>query len=121
MSWPVQDSLMIEPTESEGLDEINRFCDALISIKQEISDIIDNKISAKNSPLKNAPHSTQDISKENWPFAYSTNQAFFPSGNKTSKFWPAVSRVDNAFGDRHLICTCQSFDYIEREPKEVTT
>ena len=119
MSWPVPDTLMIEPTESEGLDEINRYCEALINIREEITDIISKKYDSKDSPLKNAPHSMSDISEE-WPFKYSSDTAFFPYSSqlKDTKFWPSICRVDNAYGDRHLICTCQSMDAILEDTEE---
>ena len=107
MSWPVPDTLMIEPTESEGKDEIDRFCDTLIEIKKEIDSITIEDV--EKSPLKNAPHTIDDLNKE-WQYNYSTSKAFFPLGNTSNKFWPSVNRIDNAFGDRNLICSCQTFD-----------
>ncbi|MEC8677987.1 MAG: aminomethyl-transferring glycine dehydrogenase, partial [Candidatus Margulisiibacteriota bacterium] len=107
MSWPVPDTLMIEPTESEGKDEIDRFCDTLIEIKKEIDSITIEDV--EKSPLKNAPHTIDDLNKE-WQYNYSTSKAFFPLGHTSNKFWPSVNRIDNAFGDRNLICSCQTFD-----------
>ena len=120
MSWPVSDTLMIEPTESEGMDELNRYCDALISIKIEIDDICNKKIKVEDSPLKNAPHTMSDIS-ESWKFQYSTNTAFFPGRWQTtdSKFWPSINQVDNAYGDRNLICTCTSITSIVEEKESI--
>ena len=107
MSWPVPDTLMIEPTESEGKDEIDRFCDALIEIKKEVDALTPESV--EDSPLKNAPHTIDEINKE-WGYSYSTAKAFFPLGETKNKFWPSVNRIDNVFGDRNLICSCQTFD-----------
>jgi glycine dehydrogenase len=109
MSWPVPDTLMIEPTESEGKDEIDRFCLALSKIKNEIDDIINEKIQVNHSPLKNAPHSQNDLLAD-WAFTYSPQIAFFPIGSTNRKFWPSTNRIDNAYGDRNLICSCQTVE-----------
>jgi glycine dehydrogenase len=109
MSWPVPDSLMIEPTESEGKDELDRFCDALIHIRHEIHAIKTKVVDVENNPLKNAPHTMEDLHQE-WPYPYSQSQGLFPSGNHQNKFWPSVNRIDNAFGDRNLICSCQTIE-----------
>ena len=116
MSWPVAGTLMVEPTESEPKDELDRFCDAMLSIRSEAQDIIDGKIDADNNPLKHAPHTVRDLVGE-WDRPYSREQACFPPGNLgVDKYWPAVNRVDNAYGDRHLICTCPPMsDYEENE------
>ena len=106
MSWPVPDSLMIEPTESEGKDEIDTFCEALILIRQEIDKISNGEISVDDSPLRNAPHTQADI-KQPWTQLYSQKEAFFPNKLNRNKFWPTANRIDNAFGDRNLICSCQ--------------
>ncbi len=106
MSWPVANTLMIEPTESEDKEEIDRFCDALIAIRKEIEDIKNGKLDKENNPLKNAPHSMDYISDEKKQ-PYSTEQAFFPLPYvKKRKFWPSVARIDNAYGDRNFYCTC---------------
>ena len=106
MSFPVADTLMIEPTESEAKREIDRFCDALIAIAGEIAEVEAGKVSAEDSVLRHAPH-THYLFLEDWQRAYSKEQAFFPlSGEKDDKFWPPVGRVDNVAGDRHLVCTC---------------
>jgi glycine dehydrogenase len=95
---------MIEPTESEGLEEIDRFCDAMLSIRQEI------ETSTEQSPnpiLKNAPHTLAMITSDSWAFPYSRSEAAFPLPYVAeNKFWPGVRRIDDAYGDRHLICTC---------------
>ena len=108
MSFPVADTLMIEPTESENKTEIDRFCDALISIRQEIKDIETGKSDVKNNVLHNAPHTHRLLLEKDWPHPYSKQQAFFPDGDHQhdDKYWPPIGRIDNAFGDRHLFCSC---------------
>ena len=111
MSWPVAGTIMIEPTESESLEELDRFCDALIAIREEIRDIEDGKISAEESMLRNAPHTVDDLTDDNWDRAYSRSAAVHPSAaTKNAKFWPAVNRVDNVYGDRNLMCSCPPMD-----------
>ncbi len=112
VSFPVAGTLMIEPTESENKEEIDRFCDALISIKAEIDEFNSDN---PNSPLKNAPHTLEMITSDNWDFPYSRSKGAFPlSYLRENKFWPAVRRVDDAYGDRNLICSCNPIeDYIE--------
>lgn len=101
MSWPVPNSLMIEPTESESLEELDRFIEAMISIRKEISEIEDNKYPKDNNVLVNSPHSITDIT--NWKFDYSMEKAFFPvHGLKNKKFWPSNSRIDDVYGDKNL-------------------
>ena len=107
MSWPVNGTMMIEPTESESKEEIDRFCEALISIKDEILKIADGKYHQNDNPIKNAPHTATHIASDNWPHRYSRNEAVYPANHlKSHKYWPPVGRIDNAFGDRNLICTC---------------
>ena len=108
MSFPVPGTLMIEPTESESKLELDRFCEAMIAIRKEIQDVIDGKISHAQSPLAQAPHTAEALLVEQWDQPYSRQQAAFPLGsNETSaKYWPPVGRVDNAHGDRNLICAC---------------
>ena len=106
MSWPVAGTLMIEPTESETKAELDRFCDAMIAIRAEIADIEEGRIDAQNNPLKNAPHTTSDLIAD-WDRPYSREAGCFPVGSfRMDKYWPPVGRVDNVFGDRHLVCTC---------------
>jgi glycine dehydrogenase len=106
MSFPVVDTLMIEPTESEGKRELDRFCDAMISIAHEIADVEQGKADRTNNLLKNAPHTHKQLLGE-WNHPYSKQQAYFPLGeNAHAKYWPTVARVDNVYGDRNLICTC---------------
>ena len=107
MSWPVPDSLMIEPTESESKEEIDRFCDALISIREEIREIEEKKFTLENSLLTNAPHSYHLLVSDDWPMPYSRQRAFFPTAEvEINKYWPPVGRVDNVYGDKHLVCSC---------------
>ena len=104
VSFPVAGTMMIEPTESEDLDELDRFCDAMISIREEIDNC---NINDKNNLLKNAPHTLQMITSNEWEFPYSREAAAFPlEFTKEDKFWPSVRRVDDAYGDRNLICSC---------------
>lgn len=107
MSWPVVDTLMIEPTESESLEEIDRFCEAMITIREEIRAVERGEVTAEASVLRGAPHTAKCVTVENWDRAYSREQAVFPaSWTRESKFWPTVARVDNVFGDRNLVCIC---------------
>jgi glycine dehydrogenase len=117
MSWPVVGSLMIEPTESESKEELDRYVDALIAIREEVRAIEEGKMDVKNNPLKNAPHTMDMVMNSSWDKPYSREQAAFPLPFvKANKFWPSVGRVDNTFGDRNLICTCPSMSDFE-EPK----
>ena len=107
MSWPAPESLMIEPTESESKEEIDRFCDALISIRAEISEIEEGKFKLKNSLLTNAPHSYHLLVNDEWSMPYSRRRAFFPTAEvEANKYWPPVGRVDNVYGDKNLVCSC---------------
>jgi len=114
MSFPVVDTLMIEPTESEARRELDRFCDALIHIRKEIQDIEDGKADPENNLLRNAPH-THDLLLQNpWAQPYSKQEAYFPlPGLREDKYWPPVGRVDNVYGDRHLVCTCPPMEAYE--------
>ncbi|MSR18898.1 MAG: glycine dehydrogenase (aminomethyl-transferring) [Phycisphaerales bacterium] len=108
MSFPVPGTLMIEPTESESLAECNRFCDALISIREEIRSIETGIASREDNPLKHAPHTAAMVSSDNWSHPYSREQAAYPAPwLREFKFWPAVARVDNPYGDRNLVCSCE--------------
>jgi glycine dehydrogenase len=114
MSFPVVDTLMIEPTESEGKRELDRFCDAMISIAHEIAEVEQGKADRLNNVLKNAPHTQNQLFGE-WTHPYSKEQAYFPlKGHTQDKYWPPVARVDNVHGDRNLICTCPPIeDYVQ--------
>lgn len=115
MSFPVPGTIMIEPTESEDKAEMDRFCDALINIRQEIRDIEEGKADVKDNLLKNAPHTQYAVTADAWTHAYSRQQAAFPLPYvKLNKFWPSVARVNNTLGDRNLICTCEPVEmYVE--------
>ena len=107
VSFPVAGTLMIEPTESEPKDELDRFCDAMIAIRQEIQDVIDGKADPKDNVLKHAPHTAAAVSADEWTHAYSRHQAAYPLPFvRARKFWPTVGRIDNPYGDRNLICAC---------------
>ena len=108
MSWPVAGTLMIEPTESEGKAELDRFCDAMIAIRQEVAAIGSGASDRADNPLKNAPHTAAEVTAERWGHGYSRAQAAFPlPWVAAAKYWPPVRRVDNVYGDRNLVCTCQ--------------
>jgi glycine dehydrogenase len=111
MSWPVAGTLMIEPTESESKEELDRFCDAMLSIHQEIEEIINGVADANDNLLKNAPHTAAMVMADEWPHPYSRERAAFPVARlRKHKFWPVVGRVDNVHGDRNLVCTCDSVE-----------
>ena len=111
VSWPVAGTVMVEPTESESLEELDRFCDAMIAIRAEAAAIEDGSSDRENNPLRRAPHTLAAVTAENWDRPYSRQQAAFPLAEQASnKFWPSVARIDNAFGDRNLICTCPSVE-----------
>ncbi len=107
MSWPEPGTLMIEPTESESKEELDRFCEAMISIRREIADVEQGKLPRDDNPLKNAPHTAAAIASDDWRHPYSRELAAFPAPwTRAQKFWPAVGRIDNAYGDRNLVCAC---------------
>jgi glycine dehydrogenase len=111
VSFPVAGTLMVEPTESESKKELDRFCDAMISIKNEINEIENGEADAENNVLKNAPHTAATVTADNWDLPYSRAKAAYPlSWLYNSKFWVSVSRIDDAHGDRNLICTCPSIE-----------
>jgi glycine dehydrogenase len=111
VSWPVAGTMMVEPTESESKAELDRFCDAMIAIRQEISEIESGKMDAINNLLKNAPHTAISLLCGEWNHPYSREQAAYPAPwTKEHKFWPAVGRIDNAFGDRNFVCSCLPMD-----------
>jgi len=111
MSWPVPGTLMIEPTESETLAELDRFCDAMIGIRQEIQEIIDGRADRVDNVLKNAPHPARALLSDVWDRPYAREKAAYPTPwTRAHKFWPPVARVDNAYGDRNLMCTCPPMD-----------
>ncbi|MEQ1793291.1 MAG: aminomethyl-transferring glycine dehydrogenase [Nitrospira sp.] len=111
VSFPVAGTMMIEPTESEGKAELDRFCEAMIAIRAEIQEITDGRQPRTNNMLKNAPHTATTVTATDWTRPYTREQAAFPTPwVRANKFWPSVSRIDEAYGDRHLICTCPPMD-----------
>ena len=115
MSFPVAGTLMVEPTESEDLTEIDRFCDAMIAIKGEIDRVTAGDWTAANSPLRGAPHTSRALTG-GWDRAYTREQAVFPAGPDPDKYWPPVARIDQAYGDRNLVCSCPSPEAFAEEP-----
>ena len=107
MSFPVAGTLMIEPTESETKDELDRFCNAMLAIREEIQAVQDGEINAEDSPLHHAPHTADQVTADQWDRSYSRQIAAFPAPwVRDNKFWPSVSRIDNTYGDRNLVCAC---------------
>ncbi len=108
LSFPVAGTIMIEPTESESKAELDRFCDALLAIRQEIDAIAAGEFDAHDNPLHNAPHTCEVVTADEWPYKYSREKAAYPLPylRRGFKFWASVGRIDQAFGDRNLICTC---------------
>ncbi|MDK2615054.1 aminomethyl-transferring glycine dehydrogenase [Vibrio vulnificus] len=114
MSFPVAGTLMVEPTESEDLEELDRFCDAMIAIREEMSKVKNGEWPLENNPLVNAPHTQVDLMEEQWNRPYPREIACFPSAaTKRSKYWPTVNRVDNVYGDRNLVCSCPGIENYE--------
>ncbi|MDP9324093.1 MAG: aminomethyl-transferring glycine dehydrogenase, partial [Acidobacteriota bacterium] len=117
VSFPVAGTMMIEPTESEAKDELDRFCDALIAIRAEIQAVVDGSADPKDNVLKNAPHTADEVTSDDWTHPYTRQQAAFPLPYvRDSKFWPAVARIDNPYGDRNLICSCPPMEAYEEVP-----
>ena len=116
MSFPVPGTLMIEPTESESLAEIDRFIEAMICIRNEIDELIEGSYSIEDSPLRNAPHCAETVTSDNWQYKYSRSKAAYPVDLKgRNKYWPTIGRVDNVYGDKNLMCSCPSMsDYQEK-------
>jgi len=115
MSWPVAGSLMIEPTESEDKAELDRFCDALITIRREIRDIEEGKIDRLNNPVKKSPHTLKQVFSSSWDRPYTREEAAFPAPfvKSDSKLWPSVGRIDDSYGDKNLVCTCPPMEEYE--------
>jgi glycine dehydrogenase len=115
VSFPVPGTLMVEPTESESKKELDRFCDALISIREEIKEIENGTADTKDNVLKNSPHTASTVISDDWKHNYSREKAAYPmSWVRMNKFWPSVGRINNAYGDRNLVCSCNPIaDYIE--------
>jgi glycine dehydrogenase len=108
MSFPVAGTLMVEPTESEDLDELDRFIDAMIAIREEIDRVASGEWAVEESPLRNAPHTSRVLATEEWTRSYSRQVGAFPAGHDPDKYWPPVARIDQAYGDRNLVCSCPS-------------
>jgi len=118
VSWPVAGTVMVEPTESESLAEIDRFCSAMVAIRAEAAAIEAGELDPVDNPLKRAPHTLAAVTADTWDRPYSRSQAAFPAGDgqRSNKFWPAVARIDNAYGDRNLVCTCPSVEELAQQP-----
>ena len=107
VSFPVAGTMMIEPTESESLAEIDRFCEAMIAIHGEIQEVVSGRADKQNNVLKNAPHTATQVTADQWERPYSRERAAYPAKwTREAKFWPAVARIDNVYGDRNLFCSC---------------
>ena len=107
MSFPVPGTLMIEPTESESKAELDRFVDAMIAIRREIDEVASGRFAAADSPLRHAPHTIEDVADDAWERKYTRREGCFPNGVAAlDKYWSPVGRVDNAYGDRNLVCAC---------------
>ena len=116
MSFPVPETLMVEPTESESLAELDQFCDAMIAIHAEAGRIVSGDWPADDNPLVNAPHTAHDVTADSWPHPYSRNEAAFPEGwGRADKYWPPVSRIDGVYGDRNLMCSCPPMDLLSEQ------
>jgi len=119
MSWPVAGTLMIEPTESEALAELDRFCDAMIAIREEIASIENGESAADDSVLRHAPYTVEAVTANEWPHAFSRQQAAFPIASlKKDRYWPPVARIDNVYGDRNLVCSCPPLSDYADTPTE---
>ena len=110
MSFPVVGTLMVEPTESECRAELDRFCDAMLSIREEVRAVEEGRVDVEHSALRNSPHTMHDVTRDEWDRSYTRSEAAFPmSWQRSHKYWPTVGRIDNAAGDRNLICTCDAW------------
>jgi glycine dehydrogenase len=120
VAFPVVNTLMVEPTESENKAELDRFCEAMISIRKEIQEIIEGKYEKTDNVIKNSPHTAKLVVSDNWTKPYAREKAAFPlKWVRSNKFWPSVARVDNAYGDRNLVCSCPSIESYMEEPVNV--
>jgi glycine dehydrogenase len=116
MSFPVAGTFMVEPTESESLAELDRFCDAMIAIRQEIERVASGEYDRQDNPLKNAPHTAEMLIADDWKHSYQREEAAYPApGDRRARYWPPVRRIDQAYGDRNLICSCPPLDAFEAE------
>jgi glycine dehydrogenase len=117
VSFPVPGTLMVEPTESESKQELDRFCDAMIAIRGEIQDVIDGRADRRDNVLKNAPHTAAAIAADDWNHPYTREQASYPLPFlRVTKHWPSVGRIDNPYGDRNLICSCPPIEQYASTP-----
>jgi glycine dehydrogenase len=115
MSFPVAGTLMVEPTESESKTELDRFCDAMISVRDEVRAIQDGKMPRESNPLRNAPHTVLDLADDTWERPYSRAQACFPVATLVvDKYWCPVNRIDNVYGDRNLFCSCPPLEDLQQ-------
>jgi glycine dehydrogenase len=120
VAFPVVNTLMVEPTESESKAELDRFCEAMISIRKEIKEIEEGKYSKTENVIKNAPHTCKLVVNDDWSKPYSRQKAAYPlNWVRDNKFWPSVGRVDNAYGDRNLVCSCAPIEAYMEEAAEV--
>ena len=116
VSWPVPETLMVEPTESESLEELDRFCEAMIQIRKEVSEVQSGVADKDDNVLKNAPHTTLELSSTDWPYSYSREKAAYPVESlKAWKYWAPVKRIDSAYGDRNLVCSCIGMEQFVEE------
>ena len=114
MSFPVAGTLMVEPTESEGLAEIDRFCDAMLAIHGEAMRVKNGEWPADDNPLVNAPHTVAEVTADDWDHAYTRQQAGYPEAwHRADKYWSPVSRIDGVYGDRHIVCSCPPMEELE--------
>jgi glycine dehydrogenase len=117
MSFPVAGTLMVEPTESEDLAELDRFCDAMIAIREEVDRVAAGEWPADGSPLRGAPHTARALTGA-WDRGYSRETAVFPAGYDPDKYWPPVARIDQAYGDRNLVCACPPPDAFAEDSEQ---
>ena len=116
MSWPVAGTIMVEPTESEDKEELDRFCDALIAIRAEVAQIEAGKMPQDDNPLKNAPHTATYVTADEWSHPYSRTEAAYPLASlRRAKFWPTTSRLNDTYGDRNLVCSCPPIESLMEE------
>ena len=114
VSFPVPGTMMLEPTESESRDELDRFCEAVVSIRGEIQEVVDGKVDVVDNVLKNAPHTAAEATADNWSHPYSRSRAVYPRPFvHEQKFWPPVGRIDDVHGDRNLLCSCPPIEHYE--------
>lgn len=122
MSWPVGGTIMIEPTESEPKAELDRFCEAMIAIREEIREIENGQVDRDNNVLANAPHTAEDVMSEEWNRPYTREVAAFPTNEvRANKFWPTVGRLDDVHGDRNVVCSCPDVSVYDDEPKQAAS